>query len=268
MGLFSKETCAVCGKQVGALSRTKMKSGDYICGDCPKKLTAFIQPNQITLDDYKRLVGGELQAAEDAYTGTSCFDVELGSGGDYGYMNYSSSVTNDEFRLSSSATRRYEHQQIFHFSQIKPYKFKSEATLRVEAMSVPTADLNDYVELVEDKDSDGKVKGYTIKFPYDDEAIQRVEIRANSNAKKQKLEELVKALNNGKRDFYGSAARYAQQQGELQGMNAMKTVNSMLGAALKGESVENALREGMERSEDIAQDKYKKGLFGGLFKKK
>lgn len=43
MGLFSKETCCFCGKDVGALNRKKIADGNYICKDCEKDCSAFIE---------------------------------------------------------------------------------------------------------------------------------------------------------------------------------------------------------------------------------
>jgi hypothetical protein len=37
MGLFSKETCVVCGNEAKTLGRHKLKDGSYVCGDCVKK---------------------------------------------------------------------------------------------------------------------------------------------------------------------------------------------------------------------------------------
>lgn len=37
MGLFSKENCIICGQEVGAMNRTKMYNGTYICSNCVAK---------------------------------------------------------------------------------------------------------------------------------------------------------------------------------------------------------------------------------------
>ena len=42
--LFSKQTCCFCEKQVGALSRKKLKDKNYICKECEKNCSAFIDP--------------------------------------------------------------------------------------------------------------------------------------------------------------------------------------------------------------------------------
>ena len=42
--LFSKQTCAFCDKEVGALNRKKLHDGNYICKECEKNCSAFIDP--------------------------------------------------------------------------------------------------------------------------------------------------------------------------------------------------------------------------------
>lgn len=43
MGLFSKETCCFCNNEVGLLSRKKIKNKNYICKDCEKNCSAYIE---------------------------------------------------------------------------------------------------------------------------------------------------------------------------------------------------------------------------------
>lgn len=38
MGLFSKESCIICNAEVGALTRSKLDNGKYICSNCIAKL--------------------------------------------------------------------------------------------------------------------------------------------------------------------------------------------------------------------------------------
>ena len=43
MGLFSKETCCFCGEKAGFLSRKKIKDKNYICKECEKNCSAYIE---------------------------------------------------------------------------------------------------------------------------------------------------------------------------------------------------------------------------------
>ena len=51
-GLFSKEACVCCGKEVGALSRTKLKDGAFVCSDCVKECSYLFKPVLYSLEEY------------------------------------------------------------------------------------------------------------------------------------------------------------------------------------------------------------------------
>ena len=51
MGLFSKETCALCGKEVGALKRTKIQNKEFICNDCDDGCSTFIDLYKLNKDE-------------------------------------------------------------------------------------------------------------------------------------------------------------------------------------------------------------------------
>lgn len=51
--LFSKQTCAICGVEVGALSRSKLKDGNYICNKCRKNASGYFQPKHFDLESTK-----------------------------------------------------------------------------------------------------------------------------------------------------------------------------------------------------------------------
>ena len=48
--LFSKQTCAFCDKEVGALSRKKLHDGNYICKECEKNCSAFLDPSRFDIE--------------------------------------------------------------------------------------------------------------------------------------------------------------------------------------------------------------------------
>ncbi len=51
--LFSKQKCAFCEKEVGALNRKKLHDGNYICKECEKNCSAFIDPSRFDLEFIK-----------------------------------------------------------------------------------------------------------------------------------------------------------------------------------------------------------------------
>lgn len=48
---FGKQTCAFCGKEVGMMSRDKIKNDAFICHDCRHSCSQFIQVYRFTKDE-------------------------------------------------------------------------------------------------------------------------------------------------------------------------------------------------------------------------
>ena len=48
---FGKQTCAFCGKEVGMLNRDKIKNDEFICSDCKRTCSRFIQVYRMTKDE-------------------------------------------------------------------------------------------------------------------------------------------------------------------------------------------------------------------------
>ena len=51
--LFGKQVCALCGKECGAMSRTKLKDDQYICDDCGNKCSKYVRLSRMTLDEVR-----------------------------------------------------------------------------------------------------------------------------------------------------------------------------------------------------------------------
>jgi len=50
-GTFGKQSCAFCGAEVGMLKRTKIKNKEFICNDCKRTCSRFIQVYRMTKDE-------------------------------------------------------------------------------------------------------------------------------------------------------------------------------------------------------------------------
>ena len=48
---FGKQTCAFCGKEVGMLNRDKIKNDEFICSDCKRTCSRYIQVYRMTKDE-------------------------------------------------------------------------------------------------------------------------------------------------------------------------------------------------------------------------
>ena len=51
--LFSKQECSFCSNKVGALSRKKLHDGNYICKECEKNCSAFLDPARFDINYIK-----------------------------------------------------------------------------------------------------------------------------------------------------------------------------------------------------------------------
>ena len=54
MGLFSKEKCEFCGKEAGMLGRKKLSDKNYICKDCEKNCSAFMEVSRFDTEYLKK----------------------------------------------------------------------------------------------------------------------------------------------------------------------------------------------------------------------
>ena len=48
---FGKQTCAFCGKEVGMMGRDKIKNDEFICSDCKRTCSRYIQVYRMTRDE-------------------------------------------------------------------------------------------------------------------------------------------------------------------------------------------------------------------------
>ena len=48
---FGKQTCAFCGKEVGMLQRDKIKNDEFICHDCRRGCSQYLQVYRYTKDE-------------------------------------------------------------------------------------------------------------------------------------------------------------------------------------------------------------------------
>lgn len=51
--IFGKKNCAICGKECGMMSRTKIKEKQYVCSECGNKCSKYVRLSEFTLDALK-----------------------------------------------------------------------------------------------------------------------------------------------------------------------------------------------------------------------
>ncbi|MBR2543667.1 DUF4428 domain-containing protein [Candidatus Saccharibacteria bacterium] len=121
--IFSKQTCEICGKESGPLSRVKLKDGTYICSDCRKNASGFYNPSKYTLDEVKKHFKymekmDELYEKEFATIekGRRDRNVHLGF---YG-IEFADDI--GMFEIISSEAKKSKHKELFRYDQIDGFE--------------------------------------------------------------------------------------------------------------------------------------------------
>ncbi len=51
--LFAKQNCVFCGKECGAMRRTKIKGNVFVCNDCADKCSRYVRLSEMTQDEVR-----------------------------------------------------------------------------------------------------------------------------------------------------------------------------------------------------------------------
>lgn len=185
MGLFSKESCAFCGTEVGALKRSKLATKEFICNDCKRKTNYFARMSYTSRDAAQRMMdtlgqeAADFEASFDAAEGRFARAERGFNTWDLGSkrVHYRCNTTTGAFQINMSEMSRYEHIPVFWFDRMLPYEFKSEGDFFSDMRRSEVMDAGaDYVEVDVTKGDDGKVIHCMLTIPYDDACIREIKI--------------------------------------------------------------------------------------------
>ena len=117
MGLFSKESCAFCGTEVGALKRSKLATKEFICNDCKRKTNYFARMSYTSRDAAQRMMdtlgqeAADFEASFDAAEGRFARAERGFNTWDLGSkrVHYRCNTTTGAFQINMSEMSRYEH---------------------------------------------------------------------------------------------------------------------------------------------------------------
>ena len=121
--LFSKETCALCDKEVGALSRVKLNDGTYICSDCRKDTSAFINIQKLSLDEVKKHIEymkKQNEFYEENFATLS--DKEVVRCVKMGYAGVVFADSLGMFEIINAETKKKNYKELFRYDQIKDFE--------------------------------------------------------------------------------------------------------------------------------------------------
>lgn len=266
MGLFSKEACVFCGKEVGMMHRSKMAGGDYICTDCKFLTHPFIRIDKVNQETAKTIM--DQVAQDEARFQSVNWDKVVRHSISKNYVFYYSMDTG-EFALQTPETEKYKNHAIYYMTMVRPYDKNLEwsmnqgNTARFPALS--KQQYADMITLKENKDSDGKITGWEMYIPYFREHMD-ITIKFPGNTKESEVTGFHQQVVN---IIGGYNTSVVGQKIQMQQTNAMQTASAVLKAALKGEGEEGIaekIREGIDTANDIEEGKVKRGLFGRLKK--
>ena len=278
MGLFSKEACIFCGTEVGALKRSKLKTKEFICNDCKRKTNYFARMDYTSKEDAQRMMDNMAQEEADfeaSYEGAeSLFDSAERSFNtwDLGSLrvHYRRNSRTGGFQIKLNDMSRYASIPVLYFDTMIPYEFVAEnenffETRRVDIMN----NRANYVTVDEDKDGEGKVTSCAVVIPYNDECIREIRLKGTvrDDNEVEAFYDFAQRLNQDRINWLNRAEFDMERKNRMQVRNLGDTAMEVLKAAAKGESVEEAVKKGIETANDIEEGKVKQGFFGKLFKK-
>ena len=277
MGLFSKETCAFCGTEVGALKRSKLATKEFICNDCKRKTNYFARMSYTSKEAAQRMMDtlgqeeADFEASFDAAEGRFARAERSFNSWDLGSkrVHYRCNTTIGAFQINMSEMSRYEHTPVFWFSRMMPYEFQPEGAAFEGMRRSRAMDANAEYVRVEESKSDGKVTSCTLIIPYDDPCIREIRIQSDvdGEGKARAFHDLADRINSDRRAWLGKAEFDLERKNEMQMRNLGDTATAALKAALKGGDIKEAVRQGVETANDIEEGKVKRGFFGKLIKK-
>ena len=275
MGLFSKETCAFCGTEVGAMKRSKLATKEFICNECKHKTNYFARMSYTSKEAAQRMMDtltqeeADFEASFDAAEGRFARAERSFNTWDLGdkRVHYRCNTAIGAFQLNMSEMSRYEHIPVFWFDRMMPYEFQPEGDMfdgmrRGRAMDAGA----NYAEVDVTKDDDGKVIHCILTIPYDDICIREIKIESDTNDAAP-FHDLADQINGDRRAWLGKAEFDLERKNEMQMRNLGDTAAAALKAAIKGGDVKAAVKQGIETANDIEEGKVKQGVFGKLFKK-
>ena len=121
--LFSKQSCVFCGKEVGALSRKKMHDGNYICKECEKKCSAFIEPSRFDTEYIKQHM--EYMKKQDILYKKEFETLEKEKRARYVHEGYYGLEFADDiamFEVIDPKANKKNFKELFRYDQIKDYE--------------------------------------------------------------------------------------------------------------------------------------------------
>ena len=131
--LFSKQTCAFCGNQVGALARKKLADKNYICKECEKNCSAFIDPSRFDTEYIKQHM--EYMKKQDILYKKEFETLDKSKKERLVKEGYYGVVFADEiamFEVIDPKAEKKNYKELFRYDQIKDYEIYTKDNMSSE----------------------------------------------------------------------------------------------------------------------------------------
>lgn len=126
MGLFSKHPCVYCNESVGFIKGKKLADGNYICKDCEKNCSSFIEVSRYSkpfLDAHKEYMEKQDLLYKREFE-------PLGKDGTFRYVrDFNGIVFADSigmFEIVSSKAEKKNYKELFRYDQLQDFRYYTE----------------------------------------------------------------------------------------------------------------------------------------------
>ena len=203
MGLFSKEECCFCGKKVGMLSRSKIKSGEFICYDCLKRGNPFVKMTSMTKDELSAFFN-ECEMSEAYFKKTQGFFRRTMCTVIYKTWIIYDNFQTGEFVLETPETDGYPH-YVFKMDQVFPAASSNQILNDIDSIvadvsagggtNVDVAKKKYYnmISLKASKNDEGKVLSWVMRIPYNN-ALMEIETKFPGSVEEKQVRRLQATL--------------------------------------------------------------------------
>ena len=117
--LFSKQACGICGQEAGALSRTKLADGNYVCNVCRKNMSGLFLLNRYDLEMAKQNLA-YMEKADEFYK-KEFEPLEKDYCGHHGSYKIGFADEIGMFEIISPETKKSNKKEAFRYDQIESF---------------------------------------------------------------------------------------------------------------------------------------------------
>ncbi len=161
MGLFSnllkKEECAFCYKEVGMLSRTKLKDDTFICSDCVKDCSPYISAVRYTKEEIDKHIR-YMQKQDEFYRTVFLEDPNLETISKFINESIIFSDKYAMFAIVNGKTKLRHYQNVFRYDQIRDFKMYKENN--PEDAKTKYSEIGVVIKLLSDSKSDTELENF------------------------------------------------------------------------------------------------------------